>query len=164
MSAIHPSSAFPTEDELVVRPLGDTVFEVTVLRKNRAAFFHEALQRLRDTREEAEITLKNLQTWLPEVAGSFRIRDPESVLSTPFRLMCESDVGHVPFDDEKILRQYLAVSYCWRRDDSDWPVLLPRSPWPFSKAFVDAVLAERGVYLDALEPDANFRREGIWIN
>ncbi|KAH9894551.1 hypothetical protein F4778DRAFT_279378 [Xylariomycetidae sp. FL2044] len=151
----------------VVRALGGSIFEVTISKRNRFDFFSESAGRLSDNCEEAEIVLHNLSIWSPDLAENFTIRTPETVLSTPFRLVCESDLGHVPFDDEKILRQFLAISYCWRHDGEDWPGdgSQPHAPWPFSRPFVDAILAQRGVHTaDPGYRDANFRREGIWVD
>ncbi|KAI1859892.1 uncharacterized protein JN550_011811 [Neoarthrinium moseri] len=166
MSAVQPRPASPGEDNPIVCRLTETLFEVTVSKQNRLNFFSDSVQRLNQNREEAEVTLRNLKTWSPELADSFRIRDPDTLINNPFRLICESDLGHVPFDSENVFRQFIAVSYCWRHDDNDWPGdgSVPSAPWPFSRPFVDAILSERGVHGGAPEGDANFRREGIWID
>ncbi|KEY73751.1 hypothetical protein S7711_11413 [Stachybotrys chartarum IBT 7711] len=165
---VHPRVPSSNEDDMpIIRSLGDSLFEVTISRQNYTNFFADSVQNFSNNREEAEITLRNLHTWSPEVARFFQIRDPETLLATTFRLICESDLGYVPFDSEHVIRQFLAVSYCWRHDGLDWPqgtLLPPSPPWPFSRPFVEAVLAERGVHSDSPQRDANFRREGIWVD
>ncbi|KAM0817892.1 hypothetical protein AB5N19_03699 [Seiridium cardinale] len=170
MSTGQNSSISPTkplsEKGPTVRRLDELLFEVTISRQNRINLFSEAIERLTKNRDEAEVTLQNLRAWSPELAKAFKIRDPETVLNTSFRLICESDLGYVPFDSENVIRQFLAVSYCWRHDDQDWPAdhSRPYEPWPFSQPFVEAVLAERGVHSDSPERNEHFRREGIWID
>jgi hypothetical protein len=161
--ALHSS---PDDDGPLVRSLGEAVFEVTLSQQNRINFFQDYVQTLNDSREEAELALRNLQTWSPKLAEHFQIRDPDGVLNTPFRLICESDLGYVPFDAEKVIRQFLAVSYCWHDNDPSWlpEGSQPHAPWPFSKPFVEAVLAERGVHTDDPQRNENFRREAIWID
>lgn len=156
----------PKEDAPIIRPLGGSLFEVMVSRQNRINLFSDSFQKLSDNRDEATMTLRNLRAWSPELAKSFNIRDPETLLRTPFRLICESDIGYVPFDNEKVLRQFLAVSYCWRHDDIEWPAngSLTNPPWPFSRLFVEAVLAQRGIHSGSPQRDANFRREGTWVD
>jgi hypothetical protein len=163
MEDLHTS---PGDDGPLVRSLGEAVFEVTLSKQNRINFFQDYVQKLSDGREEAELALCNLQTWSPKLAEHFRIRDPDSVLNTPFRLICESDLGYVPFDAEKVIRQFLAISYCWRDDNPSWLAegCQPHAPWPFSQPFVEAVLAERGVNTADPQRNENFRREGIWID
>ncbi|KAI0513320.1 hypothetical protein F5B22DRAFT_647870 [Xylaria bambusicola] len=153
----------------LVHPLGDNLYRVTVSRQNRINFFSEAVRRLNDNSDEAELILRNLQTWSPELASFVGLRTPELIYKVPFRLICESDTGGVPFDEESVLRQYLAVSYCWRSEGGDdtWlgPKMPVHEPWPISRPFVDAILGQRGVVTpDPNLQNVNFRREGIWID
>ncbi|CAJ2513890.1 Uu.00g020090.m01.CDS01 [Anthostomella pinea] len=166
MSSANPSAA-ASHDEPIVRHMGGSLFEVTLSRQNRHELFSEAIEQLSGNQEEAEIIMSNLQSWSPNLAESFHIRTPSLILDTPFRLICESDLGHVPFDSERVFRQYIAISYCWRHKDYAWPPdgSRPHEPWPFSKSFVEAILTQRGVITD--EPGArniNYRREGIWVD
>ncbi|KAI0412572.1 hypothetical protein F5X98DRAFT_318654 [Xylaria grammica] len=163
-------SSASRDDTPLVHPIGDNLYRVAVSRQNRINFFSEAVQRLSDNNDEAELILRNLQAWSPELASFVGLRTPELIYKVPFRLICESDTGGVPFDEEVVLRQYLAVSYCWRPEegsDDTWlgariPVY---KPWPISRPFVDAILAQRGVHTtDPDLQDVNFRREGIWID
>ncbi|KAH6647795.1 hypothetical protein BKA67DRAFT_662554 [Truncatella angustata] len=154
------------EEKPLERSLGNSIFEVTLTRNNRVGLFKENVERLNLSNNEAHAALGNLRLWAPDFAKAFKVRDRDSLLNTPFRLVCQSDVGKVPFDEENVIRQYLAVSYCWRHPDHVWPKddSKPYAPWPFSQPFVEAVLAERGVHTDTRERDENFRREGIWID
>ncbi|KAI1116765.1 hypothetical protein F5Y14DRAFT_458304 [Nemania sp. NC0429] len=128
------------DDAPLVESIGDRLFNVRISRKNRTSLFSEAVQKLIDTREEAELILRNLRAWSPKAAAFFDLRIPELVYNVPLRLVCESDTGGVPFDDERVLRQYLAP-------------------------FVEAILAQRGVHTtDPNHRDENFRREGIWFD
>ncbi|KAI0447556.1 hypothetical protein F4803DRAFT_268809 [Xylaria telfairii] len=155
------------DDAPLVESIGERLFKVTISRKNSVSLFSEAVQKLIDNREEAELILRNLRAWSPETAAFFNLRTPELVYNVPFRLICESDTGGVPFDNERVLRQYLAVSYCWRPEDGSWPGpnLPAYAPWPISQPFVEAILAQRGVHTsDPNYRDENFRREGIWFD
>lgn len=155
------------DDAPFVESIGERLFKVTISRKNSVSLFSEAVQKLIDNREEAELILWNLHAWSPEAAAFFHLRTPELVYNVPFRLVCEADTGEVPFDDERVLRQYLAVSYCWRPEDGSWPGpnLPAYAPWPISQPFVEAILAQRGVHTsDPNYRNENFRREGIWVD
>ncbi|KAI0202558.1 hypothetical protein F4808DRAFT_66202 [Astrocystis sublimbata] len=155
------------DDAPLVESIGERLFKVTISRKNSVSLFSEAVQKLIDNREEAELILRNLRAWSPQAAAFFNLRTPELVYNVPFRLICESDTGGVPFDDERVLRQYLAVSYCWRPEDGSWPGLnVPAyTPWPISRPFVEAILAQRGIVTsDSNDRNENFRREGIWLD
>ncbi|KAF2964090.1 hypothetical protein GQX73_g9464 [Xylaria multiplex] len=164
------ASLNPEEDAPLVHRIDDNLYRVTVSRKNRVDLFSDAVKRLHANREEASLILRNLQAWSPESAALIGRRTPDLIYNVPFRLVCESDTGGVPFDEEFVLRQYLAVSYCWRTGDDSDDVWLGRKlpvhePWPISRPFVDAILAQRGVHTP--DPDCrnvNFRREGIWID
>ncbi|RWA09404.1 hypothetical protein EKO27_g5705 [Xylaria grammica] len=163
-------SSASQDDAPLVHPIGDNLYRVTVSRQNCINFFSEAVQRLSDNNDEAELILRNLQAWSPELTSFVGLRTPELIYKVPFRLICESDTGGVPFDEEVVLRQYLAVSYCWRpeegSDDTWLGAKIPAyKPWPISRPFVDAILAQRGVHTtDPDLQDVNFRREGIWID
>ncbi|KAI1815685.1 hypothetical protein GGS20DRAFT_316619 [Poronia punctata] len=153
-------------DGPIVREIGDSLFEVTISRQNRVNLFSEAVQKLDQGRDEADVIIRNLGAQAPQLAGYFHRRTPELIYDVPFRLICESDLGYVPFDEDRVLRQYLVVSYSWRFDDK-WPDtgLKPHAPWPVSQPFVEAILAERGVHTsDPAERNENFRREGIWFD
>jgi hypothetical protein len=104
--------------------------------------------------------------WSLELAESVRIRDPNTVLNTTFQLICESDLGRVLFDSENVLRQIIAVGYCWRYDDDAWPADASQfyAPCPLSVPFVEAVLAEHGVRTGSLRRDDDFSMEGIWVD
>ncbi|RYC57532.1 hypothetical protein CHU98_g8677 [Xylaria longipes] len=158
------------KDAPVVRPIRDYLFEVTISRKNRVSLLSNAVQRLDNNSEEAELIRRNLEAWPPPVASFFNRRTPELVYNVPFRLVFESDRGFVSLVDKRPVRQYLAVSYCWRPEgtsDEAWlgPGLPSHKPWPISRSFVDAILAQRGIHTeDKSVRDVHFQREGIWFD
>jgi len=160
------SSADNKSDGPVVRSIGDSLYEVTTSRQNRINLFADAVQRLDEAGDEADVIIQNLHAQAPHLAKYFHRRTPDLIYDVPFKLVCESDLGHVPFDEEHVIRQYLVVSYSWRFDES-WPDknLRPYAPWPVSRPFVEAILAERGVHTsNPKDRNANYRREGIWFD
>ncbi|KAI0395711.1 hypothetical protein F5Y17DRAFT_184421 [Xylariaceae sp. FL0594] len=153
-------------DGPAVRPIGDLLYEVTITRQNRVDLFADAVERLDEAGDEADVILRNLRAQAPQLAKHFHRRDSDLIYDVPFRLVCESDLGYVPFDEARVIRQYLVVSYSWRFDES-WPGdnMQPFAPWPISRPFVEAILAERGVHTaDPGERSVHYRREGIWFD
>ncbi|KAH0436331.1 hypothetical protein CcaCcLH18_04351 [Colletotrichum camelliae] len=163
-------SPSPNGDATGVKQVAENFFKISLTEQNKANLFADALDRLACTREEAEITLHNLQAWAPDVAKSFSQRTSSTILQTPFRVICskqpvenpvrtatESTLqGTHPFDASFIIRQYLAISYSWH--NSQWPATphsapVPGSIWPIGKRFAEAIVSERGHV-----------REGIWMD
>ena len=141
------------------------LWEINLKKTNREALFSNAVTALRQNQDEAQLVLSNLQRLAPDLASNFGIRTPDQIYDTPFKVICESDNGDFPFAADQPVKQFLAVSYCWRHANHDWPAdgSLPDSPWPFSKPFADAVLDERGIVSeDGRHPD--FRRECIFVD
>ncbi|GKT52208.1 uncharacterized protein ColSpa_12389 [Colletotrichum spaethianum] len=143
------------EEILLVDQISSDLFKLTLTRRNKANVFSEAIERLDYGREEADLILRNLQSWSPEAAGHFSRRTSDIILNTPFRLICSSSTG-IPLDGAFAIRQYLAVSYSWH--NADWPGTPSSDPepggvWPVGKHFATAILAQRG-----------HPREGVWID
>lgn len=78
-------------DAPLVDSIGERLFKVTISRKNRVSLFSEAVQKLIDNREEAELILWNLRAWSPEAAAFFNLRPLSWSINynVPFRLVCE---------------------------------------------------------------------------
>lgn len=150
---------------LQARTISNGVWEVMLQRTNREVLFGNAVTAISNVQREAELVLSNLQRLSPDLASLFGVRTPTQIYDTPFKVICESDTGKFPFGKTQPVKQFLAVSYCWRHEHYDWPAdgSRPHPPWPFSKPFVDAVLEERGVVSESgRHPD--FRRECIFVD
>lgn len=150
---------------LQARTISNGIWEVVLQRTNREVLFGNAVTAISKVQREAELVLSNLQRLSPDLASLFGVRTPTQMYDTPFTVICESDTGNFPFGKTQPVKQFLAVSYCWRHEHSDWPAdgSRPLPPWPFSKPFVDAVLEERGVVSESgRHPD--FRRECIFVD
>lgn len=135
-------------------PLGNSLFQLILSRANKAEIFAHALAKLSETRKESLSILWNLGKWNADIATLFSVRSVESVIDTPFRLIYPNSALS-SFDETSGLyvRQYIAVSYCWRSGDF-LPVNCERqNTWPISQPFVDAILS----HLD-------HPREGIWMD
>ncbi|GKT66367.1 O-methyltransferase family 2 [Colletotrichum tofieldiae] len=143
------------EETLRVDQLSNDLFKLTLTSRNKCSIFSEAIERLDHGRDEADLILRNLQAWSPDVAEHFSRRTSDIILNTPFRLICSSSAG-IPLDGAFAIRQYLAVSYSWH--NPDWPGTPSSDPepggiWPIGKRFATAILAQRG-----------HPREGVWID
>ncbi|KZL73727.1 O-methyltransferase family 2 [Colletotrichum tofieldiae] len=138
------------EDTLRVEQLSNDLFKISLTRRNKFAIFSEAIERLDAGQNEADLVLRNLETWCPETAVHFRRRTSEIILNTPFRLLCSSPTG-IPFDGAFMVRQYLAVSYSWH--NPTWSMTSSFGVWPIGERFAAAILAQRG-----------HPREGVWID
>lgn len=140
---------------LKVKQVSEDLFVLTLTRRNKSNLFTQGIERLDSGREEADLILRNLQSWSPDVAARFHRRTPDVILDTPFRLICSSPSG-VPFDGAFAIRQYLAVSYSWHSGDwlsAQHSAPEPGSLWPIGKRFADAILGLRG-----------HPREGVWMD
>lgn len=140
---------------LKVKQVSDDLFVLSLTRHNKSNIFLQGIERLDSGREEADLILRNLESWAPEVAEQFHPRTSSVILDTPFRLICSSPTG-IPFDGAFVIRQYLAISYSWH--SKDWPGTPHSAPelgglWPIGKRFADAILGLRG-----------HPREGIWMD
>ncbi|KAJ4305946.1 hypothetical protein N0V90_001479 [Kalmusia sp. IMI 367209] len=154
MPHIHyDKAATTTRGTAFYKPLGDDLFLLEISRENKAEIFKDGLSRLSEGHEEAEAILQRLQKWNSSLHSLFALRSPSTILDTPFRLIFPNSA--LPSFDETglIVRQYIAISYCWRSED-----FLPKgyerhNSWPVSKPFVDAILE-----------DKDHDREGIWMD
>lgn len=157
MAALIESCPSEAGEILKVEQVSKDLFVLTLTRRNKSNIFSQGIDRLDSGREEADLILKNLQSWSPDVAANFRLRTSDVILDTPFRLICSSPTG-VPFDGAFAIRQYLAVSYSWHSTEWNWPGTAHSAPepgglWPVGKRFADAILQLRG-----------HPREGIWMD
>ncbi|CAK1357835.1 unnamed protein product [Cercospora beticola] len=150
---------------LEAQQLATDIWLITTSEQNREDLFRKAVTALAHSQEEASLILKNLTRIAPELATHFSLRTPAQIYDTPFRIICAGDDGNFPFAPGQPVRQYLAVSYCWRHEDNAWPDdrSTTHSPWPFSKPFVDAILNERGVDSEDGRNVA-YRRECIFVD
>ncbi|KAF1358649.1 hypothetical protein EJ07DRAFT_166537 [Lizonia empirigonia] len=134
-------------------PLGNGFFRLTLSRENKTEIFEYALSKLTQSQSEASAILQNLAKWDPPTAALFSLRSPATILDTPFRLIFPNSARR-SFDETGLyIRQYTAVSYCWRSAE-----FLPEGyerygDWPISKPFVDAILEDKG-----------HPRQGIWMD
>ncbi|KZL81175.1 hypothetical protein CI238_11651 [Colletotrichum incanum] len=108
MSSLIEYSRAQAEDTLQVEQLSNDLFKLSLTRRNKSAIFLEAIERLDARQNEADLVLRNLQAWCPEIAMHFRRRTSDVIINTPFRLLCSSPTG-IPFDGAFVVRQYLAV-------------------------------------------------------
>ncbi|KAK7699344.1 hypothetical protein SLS64_011802 [Diaporthe eres] len=157
MTALIESCPSGTDEILKVEQVSKDLFKLTLTRRNKSNLFSQGIEKLDSGREEADLILRNLQSWAPDVAQRFRPRTSDVILDTPFRLICSSPSG-IPLDGAFAIRQYLAVSYSWHSTESNWPGTPHSAPepgglWPIGKRFADAVLGLRG-----------HPREGIWMD
>ncbi|KAH6639867.1 hypothetical protein C7974DRAFT_305305 [Boeremia exigua] len=133
--------------------LGNDLFKLTLTEENKAEVFEYGLVKLNGNQEEAATILHHLKRWSPSVGSLFMPRSASTILSSPFRLVYPN--ADLPSFNETGLyvRQYMAVSYCWRSEQ-----FLPKGyerygSWPISKPFVDAIIGEK-----------NHPRVGIWMD
>ena len=136
-------------------PLGRDLFKLTLSEENKAELFEYGTTKLTQSQHETSSVLQNLARWDPATRSLFDLRSASTILDTPFRLIFpNSDISS--FDETGFyVRQYMAVSYCWRSDD-----FLPKGyerhgDWPVSKAFSDAIIDEKdhprvGIWMDQL--------------
>lgn len=143
------------DEILKVEQVSKDLFVLTLTRRNKSNLFSQGIDRLDSGREEADLILRNLQSWAPDVADRFRSRTSDAILDTPFRLICSCPSG-IPFDGAFVIRQYLAISYPWHT--KEWPGTPHSAPepggfWPIGERFANAILELRG-----------HPREGIWMD
>ncbi|USW48939.1 Putative heterokaryon incompatibility [Septoria linicola] len=152
-------------DAIGKRKIANGLWELSPSRQNREAIFERAVTTISQSQEEAQLILSNLQRLSPNLAADFGLRTSDKIFETQFKAICESENESFPFAEDQPLRQFIAVSYSWRKADGSWPAdgSVPHSPWPFSKPFVDAVLSERGV-VEAEGRNPAFPRECVFID
>ncbi|RMZ68229.1 heterokaryon incompatibility het-6 [Pyrenophora seminiperda CCB06] len=142
----------PVPRDADIEYIGDNLFRLSLTRVNKAEIFEYGMSKLDQGQTEAELILRNLSAWCPNVAALFSPRSSATILDTPFRLIFPNDHRDA-FDNGLYVRQYLAISYCWHADEYPYPQYEPHDHWPFSKPIVDAILSAKGHH-----------REGIWID
>ena len=133
-------------------PLGNELFQLILARENKAETFEHGLTKLNNSQYEASEVLKNLGKWDPHTRSLFALRSPIMILNTPFRLVYPT-INQSSFDETGLyVRQYMAVSYCWRSKDFLPDDYKRHDSWPVRKPFVDLV------------SEKNHPRVGIWID
>lgn len=133
--------------------LDEELFRLTLSEENKEEIFEYGLEKLSQSQQEASFVLQNLERWDPHTRSMFSRRSSTTILKTPFRLVFPNP-DLASFDGSCLyVRQYMAVSYCWRSED-----FLPEGyerdgSWPISRPFVDAIISEK-----------NHPRVGIWMD
>lgn len=150
--ATATETATPGTTDASLEYISDNVFQLTLTSENLAEILQYGTSHLDGSQAEAELILKNLTAWSPDVAARFSQRSPTTILDMPFRLVFPKD-ALVAFDSGLYVRQYLAISYCWHSGDYPHPNYKPYDVWPFSKPWVEAILG-----------DKDHPREGIWLD
>ncbi|KAJ4986241.1 O-methyltransferase family 2 [Stagonosporopsis vannaccii] len=133
--------------------IGNDLFQLTLTEENKADIFEYGLTKLNRSQDEATTILHYLAQWDSNTRSLFAARSASTILNTPFRLVYPN--SDLPAFEKTGLyvRQYMAVSYCWRSED-----FLPHGyerhgSWPISRPFVDAIIGEK-----------NHPRVGIWMD
>lgn len=133
--------------------LDKDLFKLTLTEENKAEIFEYGLSKLEKSQQEASKILGNLDRWYPATRANFSRRSTSTILDTPFRLVYPN-ADLAAFDETGLyVRQYMAVSYCWRSKDFLPDGYERHGSWPLSKPFVDAIIAEK-----------NHPRVGIWMD
>jgi len=153
MSNDTPHELARPRPRAVYEQVGEELFKLTLTEQNKAEIFAYGLSKLNESQQEADSVLENLAKWDPNIRSQFALRSYSTVLDTPFRLIyMNADLSSCE-ETNLYVRQYMAISYCWRSED-----FLPEGyerygAWPISRPFVEAVLSEK------LHP-----RVGIWMD
>jgi hypothetical protein len=134
-------------------PLNSDLFKLTLSKENKAEIFEHGLSKLNQSQNEASSVLQNLANWDPSTRSLFVPRSASTILDTPFRLIFpNADISSFT-ETGFYVRQYIAVSYCWRSKDFLPEGYKRHGSWPVSKPFVDAIIS-----------DKNHPRVGIWMD
>ncbi|KAF2622248.1 hypothetical protein BU25DRAFT_213533 [Macroventuria anomochaeta] len=135
--------------------LDDEIFKLTLTEENKAEVFEYGLSKLNKSQHEASSILQNLSKWDPHIRSLFALRSSSTILNTPFRLVFpNADLSS--FEETGLyVRQYMAVSYCWRSKDFLSAGYERHGSWPISKPFVKAIISEKdhprvGIWMDQL--------------
>jgi hypothetical protein len=141
-------------------PLGNELFLLTLTKENKAEILEHGLTKLNDSQQEALEILNVLGVWDPHTRSLFALRSSPTILDTPFRLVFPM-TDKSSFDENGFyVRQYMAVSYCWRSENFLPDNYERHDSWPVSKPFVDAMISEKdhprvGIWMDQLCIDQN---------
>ncbi|KAJ8109308.1 hypothetical protein OPT61_g7556 [Boeremia exigua] len=128
----------------IYKTLGDDLFQLTLSQDNKAEIFEYALSKVDQCQPEACAILQKLAQWDRHTATQFVPRSSATVLDTPFRLIFPNSALPAFEETGLYVRQYAAVSYCWRSAEF-WPEGYETyGDWPISKPFVDAILEDKG--------------------
>lgn len=147
------NAGLPFLDDTIYEPLGAELFQLTLTRRNKAEIFEYALSTLSSSQRKSASVIANLHKWDPSVASLFTQRSFDTILNTPFRLIFPSSSLQSFEETGLYVRQYIAVSYCWRSPEFLSDDYRRHGDWPISKPFVDAILE-----------DKDHPREGIWMD
>ena len=153
MTEVHDLSSKVPLCAAAYEPLSNELFQLILTKENKAEIFKHGLTKLNNSQDEASDVLENLENWDPHTRSLFALRSPSMVLDTPFRLVYPT-IDQSSFDETGFyVRQYMAVSYCWRSKDFLPDDYERHDTWPVSKPFVDAIVSEK-----------NHPRVGIWMD
>lgn len=136
-------------------PVGADLFRLTLSKDNKAQILEYGLSKLKQSEQETISILEKLATWDPDTGLLFETRSESSILDTPFRLIYPNSALASCRETELYVRQYMAISYCWRSEDFLPEGYQSYGDWPVSKPFVDAILDEKdhprvGIWMDQL--------------
>jgi hypothetical protein len=137
----------------VYEPVGSDLFKLTLSTDSKRQIFEHGLSKLEQSQQEAFSVLRNLAKWDPAIRLMFEPRSESTMLDTPFRLIYPNSALSSCKETDLTVRQYMAISYCWRSEDFLPEGYERHGDWPVSKPFVDAMLKEK-----------NHPRVGIWID
>ena len=160
MTEVHNLNSKTPLCAAAYEPLVNELFRLILTKENRAEIFEHGLTKLNKSQHEASDILEIVGKWDPHTRSLFALRSLSLILDTPFRLVYPT-TDKSSFDEIGLyVRQYMAVSYCWRSK-----VFLPdgyerHDSWPVSKPFVDAIIGEKshprmGIWMDQLCIDQN---------
>lgn len=150
----HLESASKTSlRDATYEPFGNDLFQLTLSRKNKAEIFEYALTKADQYQDEATTMLHNIAIWDQSTAALFAPRSSATMLDTPFRLIFPKSALPAFEETGLYVRQYTAISYCWRSSHFVPEEYETDGDWPISKSFVDAILEDKG-----------HDRQGIWMD
>jgi hypothetical protein len=154
MTKVHDFNSKTPLCAAAYEPLGNELFRLILTKYNKAEIFEHGLPKLNKSQHDASDILEILGKWDLHTRSLFALRSSSMILNTPFRLVYPT-TDKSSFDEIGLyVRQYMAVSYCWRSK-----VFLPdgyerHDSWPVSKPFVGVIIGEKN-HMDQLCIDQN---------
>ncbi|KAL1799051.1 hypothetical protein ACET3X_003088 [Alternaria dauci] len=94
-----------TPKDASIEYISDNIFQLALTPENKAEIFAYGLSKLDESGDEADLILRNLTAWCPDIAAQFYKRSSTTILETPFRLIFPADAresfdnGLKPFVD-----------------------------------------------------------------
>ena len=160
MTEVHDMNSKIPLCAATYEPLGNELFQLVLTKVNKAEIFEHGFTKLKNSQSEASDVLENLEKWDPHTRSLFSLRSSPTILDTPFRLVFPM-TDKSSFDENGFyVRQYMAVSYCWRSENFLPDNYERHGSWSVSKPFVDAMISEKdhprvGIWMDQLCIDQN---------